>query len=247
MSKKKKDLTIFLHIPKTGGTTLNSIFTRQYTVKEFHNHDLFDRKVIPFSELNEDQKRRINAISGHHFYGVHEFFNKPYLYFTMLRHPVDRVLSLYYYLKENNYPGYEWMKEMTLEEFIEATPEAHNNQTTLLCGYLTNPNVELAKERLKSFDMVGITELFDESLFLLKKTFKWRDIDYRKVNITKFRLKKEEVPEETIRLIEKYNEMDMQVYLYAKELLLHKLDNLPVKEKWRLQQFLEKNIKTIKV
>ena len=243
MSKKKKDLTIFLHIPKTGGTTLNSIFTREYTVKEFHNHDLFDRKVIPFSELNEDHKRRINAISGHHFYGVHEFFNKPYRYFTMLRHPVDRVLSLYYYLKENNYAGYEWMERMTLEEFIEASPEAHNNQTTLLCGFLTNPDVELAKERLKSFDIVGVTELFDESLYLLKKTFKWKNIDYRRVNITKFRLKKEELPEETIKLIEKYNEMDLEVYLYAKELLLNKLDNLSAKEKLRLQQFIVKNKK----
>ncbi len=241
MSRKKKDLIIFLHIPKTGGTTLNSIFTRQYTVKEFHNHDLFDRKVIPLSELNEEHKIRINAVSGHHFYGVHEFFNKPYRYFTMLRHPVDRVLSLYYYLKEKNYPGYEWMKEMTLEEFIEASPEAHNNQTTLLCGYLTNPDVELAKERLKSFDLAGVTELFDESLYLLKKKFKWKNINYRSINITKSRLKKEEVPEETIRLIEKYNEMDMEIYLYSKKLLLDKLDNLSVKEKRRLQQFIDNN------
>jgi len=240
MSKKKKDLTIFLHIPKTGGTTLNSIFTREYTVKEFHNHDLFDRKVIPFSELNEDHKRRINAISGHHFYGVHEFFNKPYRYFTMLRHPVDRVLSLYYYLKENNYPGYEWMKEMTLEEFIETSPEAQNNQTTLLCGYPINPDVNTAKERIKSFDMVGITELFNESLYLLKKTFKWHNIQYRKMNITKTRLTKEAVPEATLRLIEKYNEMDLEVYNYAKKLLLNKIDNLSINEKRTLQQLIKK-------
>ncbi|MDE5053276.1 sulfotransferase family 2 domain-containing protein [Niallia taxi] len=240
MGKKKQILTIFLHIPKTGGTTLNSIFTRQYTVKEFHNHDLFDRKIIPLSDLNEEHKKRINAVSGHHFYGIHEHFNKSHRYFTMLRHPVDRVLSLYYYLMENDYPGYEWMKEMTLEEFVEATPEAQNNQTTLLCGYPINPDVNIAKERIKSFDMVGITELFNESLFLLKKTFNWKNIDYRRVNITKSRLTKEELPEETIRLIEKYNEMDMEVYLYAKGLLLSKMNTLSVKEKWKLQQFVEK-------
>ncbi|MEY8738455.1 hypothetical protein AB9M62_02095 [Bacillales bacterium AN1005] len=116
--------------------------------------------------------------------------DKSHRYFTMLRHPVDRVSSLYYYLMENDYPGYEWMKEMTLEEFVEATPEAQNNQTTLLCGYPINPDVNTAKERLKSFDMVGITELFNESLFLLKKTFNWKNIDYRRVNITKSRLKR---------------------------------------------------------
>ncbi|RVT57208.1 sulfotransferase family 2 domain-containing protein [Niallia taxi] len=240
MSQKNQNLTIFLHIPKTGGTTLNSVFTRQYTVKEFHNHDLFDRKIIPLSELDKEHKKRINAISGHHFYGIHEHFNKPYRYFTMLRHPVDRVLSLYYYLKENDYPGYEWMKEMTLEEFVEATPEAQNNQTTLLCGYPINPDVNIAKERIMSFDMVGITELFNESLYLFKKTFKWHNIQYRKMNMTKSRLTKEVLPEETLRLIEKYNEMDIEVYDYAKKLLLNKLDNLSIKEKRTLQQLIEK-------
>lgn len=240
MSRKKKNLTIFLHIPKTGGSTLNSIFTRQYTEKEFHNHDYFDQKVIPLSELNEGHKKRINAVSGHHFFGVHEFFDKPYHYFTMLRHPVDRVLSLYYFLKEKNYPGYEWMKDMTLEEFIETSPEANNNQTTLLCGYQTTPDVILAKERIDSFDMVGITEFFDESLYLLRKNFNWRDIHYKRVNITKSRLSKDDVPDATIKLIEKYNAMDIAVYNYGKELLLKKLDNLSIKEKYRLRKFVEK-------
>ncbi|MGP7815810.1 hypothetical protein [Niallia sp. 01092] len=46
------------------------------------------------------------------------------------------------------------------------------NQTILLCGFPVNPNITVAKERLKSFDVVGITEMFDESLFLLQKQYK---------------------------------------------------------------------------
>ncbi|MDE5055419.1 hypothetical protein NDK25_24695 [Niallia taxi] len=94
MSRKKKNLTIFLHIPKKGGTTLNSIFTRQYTVKEFHNHDLFDRKVIPLSVLNEEHKKRINAVSGHHFYGVHEYFNQPFFVIS----PCFAIQSIVFFL-----------------------------------------------------------------------------------------------------------------------------------------------------
>ena len=60
------------------------------------------------------------------------------------------------------------------------------------------------------------------------------------MNITKTRLTKEAVPEATLRLIEKYNEMDLEVYNYAKKLLLNKIDNLSINEKRTLQQLIKK-------
>ncbi|WP_193224500.1 sulfotransferase family 2 domain-containing protein [Bacillus sp. B1-b2] len=234
-----KDLTIFLHVPKTGGTTLNSIFIRQYQESAFHNHDTYDRQIIPLSELNQEQKAFIRAVAGHHYYGVHELFNKSFQYFTMLRHPVDRVLSLYFYLKESNYPGYEWMKEMTIEEFVQTPSEAQNNQTGLLCGYSMVPNVKIAKKRIDAFEIVGITERFDESLFLLKKAFNWENIEYVKHNITKSRLSKREIPAEVISLILQNNEMDLEIYEYARGLLERKLKLLSKQEKGELKHFLK--------
>jgi len=60
------------------------------------------------------------------------------------------------------------------------------------------------------------------------------------MNITKTRLTKEVVPEATVRLIEKYNEMDLEVYNYAKKLLLNKMDNLSINEKRTLKLLIEK-------
>lgn len=233
----EQDLIIFLHIPKTGGSTLNTIFKRQFSVEEIYDHELFQNEVIPLDQLTEQQKNDINAFAGHHLYGVHEHFQKQHHYFTMLRHPVDRVLSLYSYLR--NYPGYERLKDMTLEEFVRTEPEANNCQTLLLCGYPVQYDLNLAKERLESFDAVGITERFDESLYLLKAVYNWNDIHYNKVNITKKKLRRADVPKETIKLIEDYNKLDMELYQFAKELLQKRLNGLSKKEKKEMKKFIQ--------
>ncbi|TRZ38610.1 hypothetical protein CEQ21_24845 [Niallia circulans] len=235
---REQELHIFLHIPKTGGSTLNSIFTRQFSAQELYDHEFFQNKIVPIADLTSEDRMQINAIAGHLLYGAHEQFTKPYHYFTMLRHPVDRVLSLYSYLR--NYPGYERLQNMTLEEYVRTEPEAKNGQTLLLCGYPLQYNVSLAKKRLESFDVVGITERFDESLYLLKSAFGWTDIHYEKVNITKTRLKRTDVPLETIKLIEEHNKLDIELYHFAKELLQKRLKNLSKREKKAMKSFVQK-------
>ncbi|MGM1034210.1 MAG: sulfotransferase family 2 domain-containing protein [Bacillota bacterium] len=117
-------LDIFMHIPKTGGTTLNELFKKQYKLNEIFDHDSFQKKMMKMDELTEVEKRNIKAIAGHYLYGIHQEFSRPFNYFTMLRDPVDRVISSYYFLKD--YPGYEMVKDMTLEEFVVKGPESPN-------------------------------------------------------------------------------------------------------------------------
>jgi hypothetical protein len=230
------NLTVFLHIPKTGGTTLNSIFRKQYNIDEIYDHGSLEGNIINVNQLNVEQKRKIKAISGHNVYGIHElYFSKPFSYFTMLRDPVDRVISLYYFLR--NYKGYERLKGMSLEEYVIKENEAHNGQTVLLSGLPVNPNIEKAKENLKTFSVVGITEMFNESLFLLKKEYEWDNIDYLKQNITRKRPSKEKVSPTLINLIKKYNALDLELYEFAKQLLYQKLKALSTDEKKQLEKF----------
>ncbi|MBF0474929.1 MAG: sulfotransferase family 2 domain-containing protein, partial [Deltaproteobacteria bacterium] len=93
----------FLHIPKTGGKTLNKIFQDilgNAEVKSFDTAGL---------NLNRHTLATLQPllISGHwfavsHFVGVQlrKFFNYRYC-FTFLRHPVDRFLSQYYFYRNN--------------------------------------------------------------------------------------------------------------------------------------------------
>ena len=95
----KNSLLIFLHIPKTGGTTLNSIFRKQFMRDKLFDHDNYQNKRMKLEDLTEEEKKQIQAIAGHYFYGIHHLFNKRATYFTMLRNPIDRVISSYYYLE----------------------------------------------------------------------------------------------------------------------------------------------------
>jgi len=219
----EKKLIIFMHIPKTGGTTLNKIFKRSYTENEIYDHVPLEAMSKHFSQLKEDDKKGIKAISGHHFYGIHDLFSKPYTYFTMMRNPIERVISLYYFLK--TYPGYyeENMRNMSFEEYIDWDPQARNGQIHQICGQNSQLSLEKAKENLKVFEVVGITEMFNESLLLLKNKFKWANIEYVKENVTKSRPRIGEVSTEIIKKIEKNNELDIELFEYIKSDFIRKL------------------------
>jgi hypothetical protein len=219
----QKKLIIFMHIPKTGGTTLNEVFKRSCTENEIYDHVPLEAMRNHFSQLKEEDKKEIKAISGHHFYGIHDLFSKPYTYFTMMRNPIERVISLYYFLK--TYPGYyeENMRNMSFEEYIDWDPQARNGQIHQICGQNSQLSLEKAKENLKVFEVVGITEMFNESLLLLKNKFNWANIEYKKENVTKSRPRISEVSPKIIKKIEKNNELDIELYEFIKSNFIKQL------------------------
>ena len=87
---------IFLHISKTGGSTLQDLLywnfeETSYTIGRYGDNDAF-------IQLSDDEKRRYKLIQGMVFYGLHDYIPEPCSYFTMLRHPIHRLISHYYYL-----------------------------------------------------------------------------------------------------------------------------------------------------
>lgn len=232
----QEELTIFLHIPKTGGTTLNTIFRNQYDRSEFFDHESYQDELMKLEELTDEVKQKLVAVSGHYYFGIHTQFTKPFNYFTILREPVDRVISAYYFLK--NFPGYERVQTMTLEEFVLNEPKAQNMQTMLVSGDLhSNPSLQKAKEHLRNFKVVGVTEQFNETLFLLQKEYGWIHIHYSRKNITKSRRQKSDIPPHVIELINHYNSLDIELYEYSKQLLEERLEALTDEEKGQLEAF----------
>jgi len=223
---------IFLHIPKTAGTTLHRIIERQYppestyTFSQNHSYDDFQR-------LSDAQKAEIRMLRGHMIFGLHELMPGPSTYFTLLREPVERFISDYYYVRntpEHPYHDFVTSRDLSPEEFIESKVAriiADNGQTrslsdewwTLPFGECTEQVLDQAKKNLREhFAVVGLVERFDETLLMLRRAFGWQDIYYVRENVSARRPAKDELPQAILDLIAEQNWLDLQLYEYAQEL-----------------------------
>ena len=123
---------------------------------------------------------------GHLFYGIHEFLPQGATYITMLREPVARLLSSYYFvLRRPLNPLHRKLKRegLGVEDCIRLFPDRNNTQCRFIAGVKDTSIaderlLDMAKENLtKSFSVVGICERFEESLILISKTFGWEISD----------------------------------------------------------------------
>ncbi|MCK8817064.1 sulfotransferase family protein [Natroniella sulfidigena] len=225
-------LLIFMHVPKTAGTTLRTIIQNQYQADEILSHP---NQMPTFAELfktmSVKQVEKVKCITGHYSYGIHKFFERDFTYIIFLRNPIERVISLYYYLKdEPAHPNYQMIKELSLEEFIDLDLDLIQSQTELYQLHHTNTqtyyaagktnDLKQAKENLNNyFSVVGITEMFDRSLQLIKEKLNWDNISYSKKLVNKRRPSLDEIPQHIIKKIEDKNKLDLELYHWAKQRL----------------------------
>jgi hypothetical protein len=227
-----KQRIIFLHLPKTAGLTLHNIIERQYTPQNIHTIDPSGvmESVQAFKNLSAERRAEIHLLKGHMNFAseLHKSLPEPVTYFTLLRNPIDRVISHYYFTRSLiNHHLNELVSNTSLQELLEQDliPMFNNEQTRWLAGEWKEIKFgeyrEEALERAKSnlrehFSVVGLTERFDETLLLLKNTYDWpRNVFYTRVNVTAKRPKKEAVSPATLEAIVQANLLDIELYQYA--------------------------------
>lgn len=232
---------IHLHMPKNAGTTLSrmlklGILLRPPTNLLHHADALghynlvpWERKVEKIRSLPPRRRSRMRFFEAHCGWGVHELLEVPPRYYTMIREPVDRALSVYYHLRRiGDIPA-----DLTLEQFISRDPPERvwyidNAQVRFLCGNrgqiderplgtCTPDMLDLARQRLGGFLAVGLMERFDESAALLVERLGWRMAWYVRSNVTGGKKAASEIPDSTRQRLIELNELDAALHRHAKE------------------------------
>ena len=233
-----KDLFIHLHIPKTGGTTLRDIIQRQYQSEKILMIPKLEESENILKEVSTSQINQLKLIQGHLKYGIHNHFHRSVKYFAIIRDPINRVLSTYYYVlsQKNNPQNLSTSNnQMTIYDYVQSgvNPFLINGQTQLISGKtgnIDNPIIKseelfsLAKENIANdFLFLGITEMFDETILILKNMLGWHMPYYSIANRTKNKPNYDAVDPTVISFLKEHNQLDIKLYNITKTSLLNKI------------------------
>lgn len=223
---------VFLHIPKAGGSTLQDYILSHYPGGRFYRFTGDTQQWLDFPSIPEDERALYDALAGHVHFGVHRHLPDPSTYITMLRDPVDRVVSHYYFVLADPthylYPVVAG-RNYTLLEFAltRVTHELDNDQVRWLTEphhfdveQVTRSLLDEAKWNLEhGIACFGLMERFDQSLRCFEAAFGW---DHRPVpekkNVNRERPPLSEIDPAALEVIREANRFDVELYEFAKAL-----------------------------
>src|SRR5437660_12810721 len=225
---------IFLHLPKAAGSTLNRLIEWEYPLFQMYSIDpvFFEWSWAHLQRLSKERLKRTRMFKGHMLFGLHAILPQPATYITVVREPVDRVISAFYFMRSYKLHPLYWkfkFENWSLEDFVKRSPR-ENVQCKILAGAeyekpCTAEICERAKENLvRYFSVVGLSERFEESLALMKLRFGWKLRRYSSFNVTRTRPKKEDLPRSALDLIAEKNSFDVALYELAAKVFQTAID-----------------------
>ncbi|MGB0369889.1 MAG: sulfotransferase family 2 domain-containing protein [Opitutales bacterium] len=223
---KISNCDIFVHVPKAAGTTVHSIFEKNYSpLRQFSFRAPREQALERFQRLSQESRDRFQMVKGHCGYGIHNFINSKVRYVTFLRDPVKRVISEYYYVKRHPRPSNHALlnrEDISLRDYVEAgiyTDNMHLRFLTFMRledapeGPAKEEWLEPAKKLLEErFESIGIVERFDESMLLMAQDLDLSDVTYIRQNSRK---ESAEETDEVKCLIREKESLDIQLYDFA--------------------------------
>ena len=173
-----KEKFCFIHIPKTGGISIRNLLSQMLS-----GYRLFPAHTLPEFKKRENELKLVDSdlYFGHvQYHFINKFLGNKVRYMTILRSPVDRVLSLYNYWQEktddfmnsHNVPerlkkGPRRAKQQSLEDFLLdetnrstiSDVQARFLATSSKKWKIPEDLADNALENLKGFSLVGVLEL----------------------------------------------------------------------------------------
>ena len=265
------DIPIFWHIPRSGGSTVKDITTSCLMLVQASqvgvaiSKDDTELKVV--EDIEGGKFMNVDTTTPHGINRAVQFglasspdldlVVTPYVYlvtklfdenhrgrmFTIMRHPIDRAVSLFHAMKVNKHTK-SMLEDVTLEAYAKGSMVENNWMTRFLAnqqnGELTLQHETIAKELLRTKFLIGILKYKDTSMSRFESYFGWKvqtqkgmdcrerllDWNWSSKNIHPI----VDTKSNAYKLLEQQNEYDIRLYEYA-EKLFHDQEILFKKEK----------------
>jgi hypothetical protein len=223
-------MMISVHLPKTAGVSfsnaLEDIFG-QALLKDYEdypiNTDPYQRKLAALKasiEYGEIDFAHVPCVHGH-------FLPLKYLllaerrkltFVTWMRHPVQRLLSHYFYWRRSYSPDTAKVlhrrvveEDWSLEKFC-LSPELANLYSQFLWGF-----------PLEMFSFIGITEHYKEDLKFFSNRYLDNDLGYYEENVGDKQREGYLINDDLCEKIELHHKLDMDLYRRALEIRSRRL------------------------
>jgi len=257
-----KQPLVFMHTQRCAGSTLTNFLDTHFRNSEILKANLLHKEGDHIEGVAGHTGTPVSLrdistyklIAGHNNFGNLEEIVPNAMYITMLREPVDRVVSLYTYWRshteeyteQHDLRGPRLARQLSLHDFVQCElPEAqynvNNGQARQFLHGLGGP-IELsaedflclAKEKLARFALAGITEMFDLSVTLLCCLLGW-NLPHEIESANRFEqnllqtdqfqaIDREPVSADTLAQIARRNRVDMELYRFGLKRFQEKCD-----------------------
>lgn len=246
---------IFLHLPKTAGSSLTDVLEQQFPPERSYSTSFSAHhpggSLEGFHALSPGQLAQIDFLYGHMPYGLHEKLPHAAECITMLREPVRRVVSNYFFEgREPSSAIYDRVHSgaMDIEAYLDFIRDLgiDNIQTRMIAGIydpaggppMTKEILARAQENLeKHFVLVGLQEAFDDSYLMLRLRYGWRYTDYPRHGVAPRSHRRSAVPDHVLERIACEHSYDAALYEFARKLFAQQRAALGYELVWERYRF----------
>jgi hypothetical protein len=223
----------FDHIPKTGGTSFHQVLIAWFGNDQV-SPPIAGRR---FADVM-DQYGHFQAISGHIHYGIDDRLSEARVNVTIMRDPIDRAVSQYFFNKEtianldrrdqltfnqslesflsqDEGTGFAEYSNVYARHFAALSPEYHSAGDALDDNHL----LKLAKISLSLFDVVGVLSHFEDfcAMTAIASGIS-RHVSPAKVRVTRVRPSLDQLSDEALTRLRKLNSVDIELTAFARDL-----------------------------
>jgi hypothetical protein len=174
----------FIHIPKTGGSTLQDIINRNYKKSDLAN--------LKHDGSSTDSISNAKLLKGHVDIRAFKQINPDIGLLSCVRSPLSRLVSHYAFIckrehhgnhrqiMDNGYSIIDCIEQKVDTVFDNLLIRYIGGYRDLPFGEIKETHLETAIKNIHEFVWIGVLEDFDNSVLMLQKELDWGKLYYRK-------------------------------------------------------------------